>query len=35
MDKASAYGAEDCGFKSHRACVFYNSIIFLMAETSN
>ena len=22
MDKASAYGAEDCGFKSHRLCFF-------------
>ncbi len=24
MDKASAYGAEDCGFKSHRPCLFLN-----------
>ena len=23
MDKASAYGAEDCGFKSHRGCSFF------------
>ncbi len=22
MDNASAYGAEDCGFKSHRGCLF-------------
>ncbi len=22
MDNASAYGAEDCGFKSHRGCYF-------------
>ena len=23
MDNASAYGAEDCGFKSHRGCTFF------------
>ena len=23
MDKASGYGPEDCGFKSHRLCSFF------------
>ena len=35
MDKASAYGAEDCGFKSHRPCYFLALIIkyhFIMAQ---
>ena len=30
MDKASAYGAEDCGFKSHRGCFFYSTPIILI-----
>ena len=27
MDKASGYGPEDCGFKSHRLCFFLHPTI--------